>query len=319
MKKAFQILGIILLALLLLAAVILVHAGLFEPVVTMEKKIDPYTLVYQDHIGSYYKVKPAMDEVYHGLLRLGIETYRGAGVYYDDPQKVRADKLRSEIGSILEEKDLDKVDKIKNSFKVKEIPASKSIVVEFPIRNMLSYMIGPAKVYKEVNMLWQQQSYPEYKYAVEIYDVPNKTITYIMPINEIIVDKIIVDEPIIVPSLKPEEATEEATEEAEIVDEKEILETVIRDAIIEKRGGDPDNLIIIVSKIEGDYSSGGVRNASAEVGGAMWLAAKVDGVWELVWDGNGAIYCNDLIDYLDFPASMIPECYDEVTGEVVLR
>ena len=315
MKKAFQILGIILLALLLLVAVILVHAGLFEPVIAMEKKIDSYTLVYQDHIGSYYKVKPAMDEVYHGLLRMGIETYRGAGVFYDDPQKVPKNKLRSKVGSILEEKDLDKIDKIKNSFNVKEIPASKSIVVEFPIRNMLSYMIAPAKVYKEVNMLWQQQSYPEYKYAVEIYDVPNKTITYIMPINEIIVDKIIVDEPIIVPSPK----LEEATEEAEIVDEEEILKIVIRDAIIEKRGGDPDDLIIIVSKIEGDYSSGGARNASAEAGGAMWFAAKVNGVWKLVWDGNGAIYCNDLIDYPDFSASMITECYDEVAGEVVLR
>jgi hypothetical protein len=315
MKKVFKILGIILLALLLLLAVILVHAGLFEPVIAMEKKIGPYTLVYQDHIGSYYKVKPAMDEVYHGLLRMGIETYRGAGIYYDDPQKVSEDKLRSEVGSILEEKDLDKINQIKNTFKVKEIPQQQAIVVKFPIRNMLSYMIAPAKVYKEVNILWQQQAFPESEYGLEIYDIPNKAITFIMPIGEVIIDKIIVDEPIIVPSPN----LEEATKEAEVINEEELLEIAMRDAIIEKRGGDPDDLIITVSEIEGDYASGGARNASSEVGGGMWFAAKVDEVWELVWDGNGAIYCSDLIDYPDFPASMISECYDEPTGNVILR
>ena len=54
-----------------------------------------------------------------------------------------------------------------------------------------------------------------------------------------------------------------------------------------------------------------------EVG--IWFAAKVGGVWELVWDGNGSIYCSDLVNYPDYPIDMIPECYDEIEGKIVNR
>lgn len=214
MKKFFKILGIVFLALLLLGVAILVHAGLFEPIVATPKETGPYTLVYQDHLGSYSQVKPAMDEVYSGLLEMGIETTRGAGVYYDNPQRVPVGKLRSRVGSILEEKDSAKIAQIKKTFKVQEIPQQHSIVVEFPIRNMLSYIIAPAKVYQEVNLIWQQQGYPQYEYAVEIYDVPNKTITFIMPLKEVVIDTIIIDEPIVVSSTESAEATAAAAKEA---------------------------------------------------------------------------------------------------------
>ena len=214
MKKFLKILGIFFLALLLFGVAILVHAGLFESIVTTEQETGPYTLVYQDHLGSYSKVKPAMDEVYDGLLGMGIETTRGAGIYYDNPQQVAADKLRSQVGSLLEDQDLAKVSQIKQTFKIKEIPQQQAIVVEFPIKNMLSYIIGPAKVYGEANALWQQQGYPQYEYAVEIYDIPNKTITYIMPIREMVIDKIIMDEPIVVSSTKSATATEAAAKQA---------------------------------------------------------------------------------------------------------
>lgn len=224
MKKIFQILGVFLLALLLLVAAVLVHAGLFESVEVREQETDSYTLVYQDHVGSYYQVRSPMDEVYQSLLRMGIETYRGAGVYYDNPQEVPEDQLRSEVGSILEEKDLAQIGQIKKTFKVKEIPRQRAMVTEFPIRNLLSYVIAPAKVYKEVNALWQQQSYPDYEYAIEIYDVPKKTIIYIMPIKETIIDEIIIEEPIVVPDLKTEELVEEATAESMKADIQEATE-----------------------------------------------------------------------------------------------
>ncbi|MBU0576115.1 GyrI-like domain-containing protein [Patescibacteria group bacterium] len=183
MRKILKILGVVLLALLLLTVTVLTHAGLFESVVVTEENVGPYILVYQDHIGSYYKVKPAMNEVHNGLLNMGIETYRGAGVYYDDPQEVPTDELRSEVGSILEEKDLDKLDQIKQTYEIKEIPQQRSIVAQFPIRNTLSYIIAPAKVYKKIQLVWQQQAYPKAKYGFEIYDVSKKKIIYIMPIG----------------------------------------------------------------------------------------------------------------------------------------
>ncbi len=93
-------------------------------------------------------------------------------------------------------------------------------------------------------------------------------------------------------------------------DEATTLKTVIKNAIAAKSGGDASGLTITVSKIEGLYAKG---SASDETSGAMWFAAKVNGTWKLVWDGNGAISCSDLTDYPNFPVSMIPDCYDDAT------
>lgn len=100
------------------------------------------------------------------------------------------------------------------------------------------------------------------------------------------------------------------------VNEESLLKTVIKEAIVAKSNGDGSSLDITVSKIEGNYAQGG---ASDEGGGGMWFAAKVNGVWKLVWDGNGVILCTDLTSYPDFPSSMIPGCYDEATQDTVQR
>ena len=100
------------------------------------------------------------------------------------------------------------------------------------------------------------------------------------------------------------------------VDEKAVIENVIKKYIALKHGSNEDSLTLTVSKIEGNYAQGGV---SDEGGGGMWFAAKEDSVWKLVWDGNGVIECSDISLYPDFPTSMIPECYDSTTQSSVQR
>jgi hypothetical protein len=51
----------------------------------------------------------------------------------------------------------------------------------------------------------------------------------------------------------------------------------------------------------------------------MWFAAKVNGIWKLVWDGNGQINCSDIAAYPAFPTDMIPECWDTTTNKVITR
>ena len=100
------------------------------------------------------------------------------------------------------------------------------------------------------------------------------------------------------------------------VDETSIIKTSVKQALVAKHGNNANSLAISVSKIIGNYSSGG---ASASDGGGMWFAAKVGGQWQLVWDGNGTILCQDLVSYPDFPPSIIPECYNQKTGKSVTR
>ncbi len=100
------------------------------------------------------------------------------------------------------------------------------------------------------------------------------------------------------------------------VDEEAVLKDVIKKYIALKHNSDENSLTVTVSKIDGDYAQGGVTD---EGGGGMWFAAKENGLWHLVWDGNGVILCSDLSSYPNFPTSMIPECWDEAKQDTVVR
>lgn len=118
------------------------------------------------------------------------------------------------------------------------------------------------------------------------------------------------EEPCIVTTIIPTSSVQTPT-----IDETDLLKTVIKQALVAEHGSTANELTITVSKIQGNFAQGG---ASASGGGGMWLAAKVNGNWKLVWDGNGTISCQDVNPY-NFPASLVPECYDELTGKMVTR
>jgi len=73
---------------------------------------------------------------------------------------------------------------------------------------------------------------------------------------------------------------------------------------------------VTVSKVEGNYAKGMVGGTG---GGGLWFAAKVNGVWKLVWAGNGVIFCSDLTAYPAFPKDLIPDCWDTSTNKDVTR
>jgi hypothetical protein len=100
------------------------------------------------------------------------------------------------------------------------------------------------------------------------------------------------------------------------IDEAVVLKVAIKNALVAEHGSDASALTITVSKIEGDYASG---DASAQGGGGMWFAAKVNGVWKLVWDGNGSIQCSSVAPYPNFPTDILPQCWDDKTQAVVTR
>ncbi|OQA93743.1 MAG: hypothetical protein BWY24_00346 [Microgenomates group bacterium ADurb.Bin219] len=108
----------------------------------------------------------------------------------------------------------------------------------------------------------------------------------------------------------------EAVTSAPTIDETEALKTAIKKALVAKHGSSANELKISVSKVVGGYAQGG---ASGEGGGGMWFGAKVNGQWQLVWDGNGVITCESFGSYPDFPKEMVPECYDEQSGKMKKR
>jgi hypothetical protein len=108
----------------------------------------------------------------------------------------------------------------------------------------------------------------------------------------------------------------ELTSTPNTASESDTLITAIKAALIAKHGSGAATLNVTASKIVSDFAQGGV---SDEGGGGMWFAAKVDGIWKLVWDGNGQINCSDIAPYPTFPKDMIPECWDTVMEKIVKR
>ncbi len=100
------------------------------------------------------------------------------------------------------------------------------------------------------------------------------------------------------------------------VSDDETLKYVIKKYLTIKRGKSAEDLTITVNKIDGLYAQGG---ASGEGGGGMWFASKEEGMWVLVWDGNGTIDCSTFSLYPNFSKKLIPECYDSEKQIIVTR
>lgn len=90
----------------------------------------------------------------------------------------------------------------------------------------------------------------------------------------------------------------------------------IKNAVYAKLGSDENKLQVTISQIEGNYAKGGIKELEA-VGGAYFLAAKVEGVWRIVYDGQASPFCSDIASY-NFPQDMVPECLD-ANAKVIRR
>jgi len=159
------------------------YMGFFNKIEITEKEMGPYKVVFKEHIGDYKETGKIMDEIYYSLLDDDVETYKGFGIYYDDPKVVEKDKLRSIAGSIIEEKDYDKIDKLKDKSDIKTIDKTRSITTEFPFRNKMSVIFSLMKVYPELNKYIDSKGYKKGD-VMEVYDVPNKKINYVAEIVE---------------------------------------------------------------------------------------------------------------------------------------
>lgn len=175
MKITFVILGV---ALISIAIGFIYYGGLSKVNCRVEKQ-GGETLVCKQMTGDYAKSAKLMDEVYYSLLNdYGIETFKGFGLYYDNPKEVEKTKLRSEIGCIIEEKDLLKVADIKGNLQIKTFPEKSYIIAEFPNKGKLSIIFGIIKVYPAMDKFLKEKGYKKEGAVMEIYDVPNKKIIY---------------------------------------------------------------------------------------------------------------------------------------------
>jgi len=164
---------------LLLILIISMYCGAFVKIEIKEEKVGGETIVYEEMVGDYKNSGKVMDKIYYDLLEsYSIETYKGVGIYYDNPQVVEKDKLRSEIGVVIEEKDLNNLEEVRKEYRVKQIEEKNYVVSKFPYKGQLSIMFGIMRVYPRINKYLDKHNISQDGFVMEIYDTPNKVIEY---------------------------------------------------------------------------------------------------------------------------------------------
>jgi effector-binding domain-containing protein len=155
------------------------YYGGFKNIKTRIEEQGGETLVFEKIQGDYRQSGKVMDSIYYKLLNQEkIETYKGFGIYYDNPQKVEKSKLRSEAGCILENQDEGKVDELNGQYNIKTFPKKQYMIAEFPYKGKLSVMFSMMKVYPALNKYAEENGYQKDTPVMEIYDVPNNKIIY---------------------------------------------------------------------------------------------------------------------------------------------
>lgn len=113
--------------------------------------------------------------------------------------------------------------------------------------------------------------------------------------------------PTLLPTTSPTEPVEEGKSDLE----------QIREAFAERYSRSVDEVTVTIDENTGTHANGGVK-FSGEMGGGWWLAYNDGNEWIIVADGNGTVLCADIEDY-NFSTSMVPECWDEDTNELIQR
>jgi DNA gyrase inhibitor GyrI len=184
LKKVAKLFFISVFVLVLAIFSFLFYMGAFQKVVVKTEHKGPYTMAYVEHVGSYSKISEPMKEMGEKLADAGFDYSRSVGIYHNDPKSISKDQLRSEIGYIIADGDMDKIEANKDKFNFYTIEEGDYAVTYFPLRNVLSYMFGPWKVYPAFERYFEEKKMTSYSASVEIYDTKNKNIIFLIKTND---------------------------------------------------------------------------------------------------------------------------------------
>jgi hypothetical protein len=177
------ILGIATAILIFTLILFLSVAGLFTriEIKTQETMLGPMVMAYKTSVGSYKNSGDLFTESWSLLPHRG-----QIGLYYDDPQNVPENELRSAVGPILskgnEKPVKDEMDlMIKHGYKIFHLPDPGFVVTTtFPFNTTLSFLIAIWRVYPRLKKYITEKSLCAYP-AIEVYQA--EEIVFMMPLS----------------------------------------------------------------------------------------------------------------------------------------
>jgi len=182
--KALKYLLIVVSSVIALGIFALWYIGVFDQM-ELEKRVQPaYVVAGVTFKGSYQQIGPLMGQVDSSLRSIGINCSKAFGIYFNDPNTTPESELESYVGSVIENGDLERLADIKSlELQIDTISEGKSWVVSLPIRNQLSYMIGPVRAYPVLEKA-VTDSADNVALVYEIYDLEASQSNYVMLLEQ---------------------------------------------------------------------------------------------------------------------------------------
>lgn len=167
MKKILLITVIIIIALL----GFLSYEGMWASANIEKSEEGGYLMIGMEHRGAYYKISNTMKRLEKEVTEAGIENPSFAGIYYDDPDKVAEDSLRSFAAVIINNPaDSAKLVSMKG-YKVVYVERGNALICDMKTQGMVSTIIAVNKAYPAFSAYFV--THPDeantIKYTYELY------------------------------------------------------------------------------------------------------------------------------------------------------
>jgi hypothetical protein len=179
--KILKVTGVVIAVIVIGMVSFIGYLGFFSTITVYEKESEKMVILYEPFTGPYEKTKEAYRKAESNMKKEGLESGKAAGIYYDNPALVPSEKLRSECGFIISEKDYARLDELKRKYSIRTIEKGNYLYAEFPYKNFLSFMVGPIKVYPAFNDAFRNKGIVP-SYSIEIYDETSDVVKFYMPV-----------------------------------------------------------------------------------------------------------------------------------------
>jgi hypothetical protein len=177
MKKVLIVLS----ALVLLIFLYLISQGLLQTVVIEQRAMPGYRVAGISHKGPYEKIGDAFNQIHKIADEQGIPV-KMIGVYFDNPNEVAEDSLRSIAGVIVSDADSTKLSAISN-LTFMSIPPGQAAVSDFETGGMVSMIIGAMKSYPKLTEYVMEKGIAEQvAFVYEVYG--ERKTEYVMQFSE---------------------------------------------------------------------------------------------------------------------------------------
>src|ERR1044072_6020410 len=100
------------------------HVGAIKSVDITEGDRPAMYVLYQEHVGPYYKISQKIAYVEQEAKRMGFDCQKTFGEYFDDPDDVEESRLRSRGGCVSAKPYVN----VPEKFKTDMIPAQKYVI-----------------------------------------------------------------------------------------------------------------------------------------------------------------------------------------------